>query len=115
MTEKLYTLQDCINGFNAHRYTHMESVFIRRMEALSEWRVASEYWRKISRESDAKACEMIAEATERGNAYRADTKHLNDWVDETVEQGIMTKDEAVKVIYLELNKIYNQHFVTNPA
>lgn len=38
-----YTLQECINGFNAHRGTHMESIFVRRMEVISEWRTAAEY------------------------------------------------------------------------
>jgi hypothetical protein len=57
-----------------------------------------------------KSCQIIADAIEKGDAYRADVKHLNDWVDETVEKGIMTRDEAIKVIYPEMNKIYNQHF-----
>lgn len=104
-----YTLQECINGFNAHRGTHMENIFIRRMEVLSEWRTAAEYWEKIGYHSDADACIMIAKATERGDCYREATKHLNEWVDETVEKGIMTKDEAIKTIYPELNRIHNQY------
>lgn len=107
-----YTLQECINAFNAHRGTFMEYIFIRRMEAISEWRTAAEYWKKIGHHSDASACIMLAEAIERGNAYRDAAQHLNDWVDKTVEEGIMEKDEAIKVIYPELNRIYNQHFVT---
>lgn len=102
-----YTLQDCINGFNAN--ISLRTVFVRRMENLSEWRTASEYWRKLKMESDANACDMIAEATERGDAYRWATAHLSDWVDKSVEMG-MDKDEAVKLIYPELNRIYAQHF-----
>jgi len=105
-----YTIQECINGFNAHRGTHMESIFIRRMEVLSEWRTAAEYWKKIGYHSDAAACIMLEEAIEEGDRYREATKHLNDWVDETVDKGIMTKDEAIKAIYPEMNRIYNQHF-----
>lgn len=105
-----YTLQDCINGFNAHVSTGMQPMFVRRMENLSEWRTASKYWRKLKMESDAQACDMIAEATERGDAYRDATAHLSDWVDKTVEAGVMSEDEAVKVIYPEMNRIYNQHF-----
>ena len=53
---------------------------------------------------------MLEEAIEEGDRYREATKHLNDWVDETVDKGIMTKDEAIKAIYPEMNRIYNQHF-----
>ncbi len=103
-----YTLQDCINAFNAQLIEN-RSMFVRRMENLSEWRTASEYWRKIGREDDARACEMIADASERGDAYRERTAHLSDWVDKSVEIG-MDKDEAIKIIYPEMNRIYNQHF-----
>lgn len=103
-----YTLQECINGFNAHRGTHMENVFIKRMEVLSEWRTAAEYWKKIGYHSDADACLMIAEATEQGDRYREATKHLYCWVDETVERGIMEKDEAIKIIYPEIQRIHSQ-------
>lgn len=113
-----YTLQDCINAFNAHVGTGLQSMFVRRMENLSEWRTASKYWRRIHcistnseyNESQARACEMIADATEQGDAYREATAHLSDWVDKTVEAGIMNNDEAIKVIYPEMNKIYNQYF-----
>lgn len=108
--KKEYTLQDCINAFNAHVGTGIQSMFVRRMEVISEWRTASIYWRKLKMESDARACDMIADATERGDAYREATAHLSDWVDKTVEAGIMSNDEAVKVVYPEMNKIYNQHF-----
>lgn len=104
-----YTLQECINGFNAHSSTGLQPMFVRRMENLSEWRTAAEYWRKLKMESDAQACDMIAEATERGDAYRWATAHLSDWVDKSVEMG-MDKDEAIKVIYPEMNRIYAQHF-----
>ena len=108
-----YTLQDCINAFNWSE-SHSKDIFVRRMENLSEWRTAAKYWEKIGRNSDAAACTMIAEAIEQGDAYRDAVRHLNEWVDKTVEEGIMEKDEAIKVIYPEMNRIYNQHFrVTN--
>lgn len=103
-----YTLQECIDGFNAHRGTHMEVVFIKRMEVLSEWRTAAKYWTKIGYHSDANACIMIAEATERGDRHREATAHLYRWVDETVELGIMEKDEAIKFIYPEIQRIHSQ-------
>jgi polyhydroxyalkanoate synthesis regulator phasin len=53
---------------------------------------------------------MIIDATAKGDAYRDSVKHLNQWVDETVESGIMTKDEAIKVISPEMQRIYNNHF-----
>ena len=105
---KRHTLQECIDYFNNNEIMKHDAV--RQMEQLSEWKTASKYWRQLNRESDAIACEMIAEATEKGNSYRADVHDLNVWVDETVEQGIMSKEEAVKIIYPELNRIYNQHF-----
>jgi len=103
-----YTLQECINGFNTHRGTHMESIFVRRMEVISEWRTAAEYWAKIGHHSDTAACIMIAESIERGDRYRAATKHLYEWIEETVEKGIMDRDEAIKTIYPEINRIHNQ-------
>jgi uncharacterized protein YajQ (UPF0234 family) len=106
--EQRPTLQECIDYF--HSNIMMRPNAVRQMEQLSEWRAAAYHWRLLLREIDAQACEMIAESTERGDAYRADVKPLNDWVEETVEKGIMTKDEAIKVIYPEMNRIYNQHF-----
>jgi len=92
--------------------SYMTAPVIREMESLSEWRTAAFYWNRLGRSSDANACIMLAEATERGNDYRSATKHLNDWVEKTVEEGIMEKDEAIKVIYPELSRIYKNHFVT---
>ncbi len=57
-----------------------------------------------------KSIKMINEAIAKGDAYRAEVKYLSDWVDETVENGIMTKEEAIKVVYPEMNRIYNKHF-----
>ncbi len=108
--ESNYTLQECINAFNNHD-KYMRPRFIRKMERLSEWRTAAKYWRMIGSEADAKSCDMLAEAIEKGDNFRSKVKHLHDWVETTVEQGIMTKDEAIKVIYPELSKIHNQLFV----
>lgn len=121
------TLQECISLFE-NNHTYMP-VAVRNMEQLGEYRTAAKYWRKLKNtwgysgnsemwETNAKACEMIAEAIEKGDAYRADVKPLHDWVDETVEKGFMTKEEAIKVIYPQMNEIYNRHFrvsVTNPV
>lgn len=51
---------------------------------------------------------MLAESIERGDRYRAATKHLYEWIEETVEKGIMDRDEAIKFIYPEINRINNQ-------
>ena len=102
------TLKECIDLFNSNAI--MQCTAIRGMEQLGEWQTASKYWLKLGRIVDSKACDMIVQATEKGDSYRASTKHLNDWVEETVSQDIMTKEEAIKVIYPELNRIYKQHF-----
>ena len=43
---------------------------VKQMENLREWRIASEYWRKIGYDSDASSCEMIADAIEKGDEFR---------------------------------------------
>lgn len=105
-----YTLQECIKYFNEsfESFPFEKVKWIRRMEVLSEWRTAAEYWTKIGYHSDANACIMIAEATERGDRHREATAHLYRWVDETVERGIMEKDEAIKFIYPEIQRIHSQ-------
>ena len=108
---KEYTLQDCINQFNIYRCegSGMEYISIKKMERLSEWRVASEYWKKIGRQSDADACTMLADAIAKGDAFREETKPFHDWVDKTVEEGILTKEEASEIVYPEIRRIYNKH------
>ncbi len=102
------TLKECISLFDSN--PSMQYTAVRGMEQLGEWETASKYWLKLGRIDDANACKLIVQCTDKGNAYRSRTKHLNDWVDETVSQGIMGKDEAIKVIYPELNRIYKEHY-----
>jgi hypothetical protein len=99
------TLQECINVFNTNPL--MQYAAVKNMEALGEWKTAKEYWLKLGRTDDANACDLIIKATKNGNAYREAVKHLSQWVDETVEQGIMTREEALKVVYPEMNRISN--------
>ena len=102
------TLKEFIDLFNNNDM--MKSSAIRGMEQLGEWGVAAEYWRKIGRDSDAEACRLLEEAIDRGDSYRESTKELNDWVDKTVCEGIMTKEEAVRVIYPKIEELYNRHY-----
>ena len=102
------TLKECIDLFNNN--DAMKSYAIREMEKLSEWGVAAEYWRKIGRDSDAEACKLLEEAIAKGDSYRESTKELNDWVDKTVGEGIMTKEEAVRVVYPKIEELYNRHY-----
>jgi hypothetical protein len=83
---------------------------VRGMEKLSEWDTAAEYWLKIGRKTDSDACRMIADATQKGDAYRADMLEINQWIDKTVEAGIMEKEQAVKVVQPEIQKIYKKYF-----
>ena len=89
------TLKECIDYFNSNEL--MKSNAIRNMEMLGEWRTAEIYWNKIGKTIDANACKMIYEAIEKGDSFRDRTKVLYDWVNETVENGIMTLNEALKI------------------
>ena len=77
------------------------------MERLGDWKTASEYWKKLGEYEQAKACSFLYEAIQKGDAYRERVAELNRWVDETVEAGIMTKEEAVKTVYPQMNEQYN--------
>lgn len=98
------TLQECVSLFNSNEL--MKPAAVRNMEQLGEWETAAKYWDKIGRKLDADACRMILNATEKGDAYRESTKHLNDWVDKTVEEGIMSKDEALKKVFPEMTRLH---------
>jgi len=98
------TVKECIDLFNSN--VMMQCTAIRGMEQLSAWETAKTYWLKLGRVDDANACDMIIQSTNQGNEFRSATKHLNEWVEATVEQGIMSKDEAIKVVYPEINRIY---------
>lgn len=98
-------LEECKQLFNLSD-NHNKSYAVRLMEQLGEWKTAAEYWGKIGRISEQKACQHLAEAIKLGDEYREKTAHLRQWVEDTVAQGIMTHEQAVKQIYPELHKIY---------
>ena len=102
------TIQECIDYFNFNSFDKERA--IRGMEELGEWETAAEHWELIGRKEDANCCRLIHESIAKGDAYRTDIKHLNSWVDETESNGIMERDEAVKLIYPELDRIYKIHF-----
>ncbi len=102
------TIQECINLF--HSNVTMQRAAIRGMEQLGEWGVAAQYWAKLGDIENEKACRLIQESIDKGDCYRDSVKHLSEWVDETVEQGIMTKEKAIQVVYSDLQKIYKQFY-----
>ncbi len=102
------TLKEFIELFNTnemHKYAA-----IRGMEQLGEWAIAATYWEKMGKKDDADACRLLQKAIDEGDAFRNSTRHLTSWVDETVEKGIMTKQEAVKVVYPEMQQIYKEYY-----
>ena len=101
------TLQECINLFNSNMFH--QTTAVRGMEQLGEYAVAAVYWRKLGREDDAKACEMLKSAIGKGECYRDAVKPLLEWVDETVEKEIMTESEALKKVYPEMCKLYKKY------
>lgn len=88
----------------------MKPAAVRNMEQLGEWEAARQHWLKLGRQIDADACKMILDATQRGDAYREATKHLSKWVDKTVEDGLMSKDEALRVVFPEMNRIHRTFY-----
>lgn len=106
------TLQDWIKLFN-YSEVCMRSYAVKGMESLSEWDTAAIYWDKLGRDyaKDAEACRMIQEANHQGDAYRESVKELVEWVDETVESGIMTQDEALRVVYPKMQEEHKKHVV----
>ena len=78
---------------------------IRKLERLGEWALAAKYWNKIHQSADANACTMIAESIAAGDRFRAATKHIYDWVDATVDDGIMTREAALAIAYPQILKI----------
>lgn len=101
------TLQECINLFNSDEATQPRA--IRGMEQLSEWGVAAAYWDKIGRKTDADACKLLQRAIGQGDCYRDAVKELNEWVDKTVDDGIMTKESALKIVYPKMQEAYNKY------
>lgn len=58
---------------------HSKRYLVLQMEKIREWRIASEYWRKIGYESDANSCDMIADAIDNGNKIRTDLLNNNHY------------------------------------
>ena len=50
------SIDECISLFN--RRDGNEYSAVRQMESLSEWELAAEYWDKLGKFNDAKACRM---------------------------------------------------------
>ena len=105
------TLQECIDLFNANEVSRERA--IRGMEQLSEWGVAAAYWKKIGRELDADACKLLQRAIAQGDCYRDAVKELNEWVEKTVEDGIMTKEKALRIVYPKMQEEYDKYFKPN--
>ena len=102
------TLKEYISLFDSN--TLMQYSAVRGMERLSEWGAAAEYWAKLEEKQHEDACRLIQKSIEIGNQYRAEIKPLNDWVDNTVASGLMTKEEAVKVVYNKMNDVYHKYY-----
>lgn len=103
------TLQQCIDLFN-DSMSNSKYYAVKQMEKIGEWETAAIYWRKIGYIEDAEACELIATSVAMGDLYRSKVKHLNDFVDNATESGIMSKEEAAKVVYPQMREKYNETF-----
>jgi hypothetical protein len=99
------TLEECLLLFQEH---HSQTYAIKAMEQLGEWEIAAAHWRKIGRHEDARACDLIVESKRKGDAFRAASADLQKWADDAVEQEIMTKEEAIRIIYPQLRQIEKQ-------
>lgn len=106
------TIEECINLFNSD--ISMRQYAIKGMEQLSEWDTAAAYWDKIGDKENAAVCRYIRDAIAMGDSLRGKCKELNEWVDNTVAEGILTKEEAVNVVYPKIHEIYNKHFNIEP-
>ena len=80
---------------------------LRDLERRGEWRTAAELWKTMGKEYQmhVDSCNMIADAVEHGDRIRARKKPLLDWVEQTVENGVMSRDEALKIVYPEMLRI----------
>lgn len=103
------TLQECIDLFNSSLYNN-QYMAVKQMEQIGEWATAAIYWRKIRHIEDAEACELIVTSTAMGDLFREKVKHLNDFVDNATENGIMSKEDAIKIVTPQLKEYYNQTF-----
>jgi len=101
-------LQECILLFSENEM--MMPAAVRMMESLSEWGVAAEYWGKMGRKEDQDACLLIKKAIEIGDSYREEVKHIMDWVEKSVDENLMSRDEALKLAQPKIQEIYNKHY-----
>lgn len=106
------TLEQCIDLFNQSE-SHTKYFAVKQMEAIGEWETAAKYWRMIHHIADAEACELIANSTAMGNLYREKVSNLNKFVDDAVENEILSKEEAVNVVYPQVRGAYNSVFNNN--
>lgn len=88
------TLKQCIDLFNSNPM--MQCTAIRGMEQLGEWETASIYWRKLGMIQDVEACDMIVQATNKGNRYRELT------------QGIYERYEYHEINNVELHALLSE-------
>ena len=56
--------------FNDH-YNNFKSLTVKKLEAISEWELASELWLKLVQKEDAEACKLIADSIKAGDKLRA--------------------------------------------
>ena len=85
-----------------------QTTAIRGMEQLGEWEAAEKHWFKIGDKENADACNLLKVAIEKGNDYRAEVRPIMNWVEETVESGIMTEAEALKIAYPKMQEVHNR-------
>jgi hypothetical protein len=87
---------------------HLDQIFrqARRAEQEGNWRRAEDLWNSIRRFSDARACALIAEAIEEGDAFR---QEVADTLGECPELTLNTLKE-VKDWNEKMNEIYKKHF-----
>jgi hypothetical protein len=62
----------------------------RKAEKINDWKEAARLWRLANQHSDAEACELIVEATEKGDAFR-------DFVDSRAgkEPEVENKEDSI--------------------
>jgi len=80
----------------------------KKAEANGLWKEAAEIWNTLGRYEDREACLLIVKGIEKGTEYRDRTRELISWVDDSVDRGVLSLEEAVKTISPKLREIYNE-------
>jgi TPR repeat protein len=78
----------------------------RQNESESDYKKAAYYWRMTNRLADAEACEMIAQAIDKGDAYRQE-------VDEKIGECPELTPDTIRQYqqwHKDLREIYFKHF-----